>query len=268
MFNLIFSGIQAFNQVGMFAGALVFLAIGGLLLGNSLYWRLHAQRVTGTVVGVLPNGKVYVTVYRYTGPDGRSHEAKSDSGSSWGKGKETGRVVRLMIAPHNPELACEADSHVFDLIGIVILAPGVLLAYIALTAFPVTWMTWIMAVVLILHLGERAYRLEIVRQETLACAMAATFRLNRHGEHPTHRVVASGRRRIRAQSDNPESCDFVAGAVYNRSDRRRFVHRELCLQARNIGRSCPGRNHSLRRILGRKQFRTQLLSRRPVPDCQ
>src|SRR5579871_6136728 len=114
MFDLIASGIQAFNQVGMFAAATICLAIGGLILGDSLYWRLYALRVTGTVIGVVPNGNTYTPVYRYTGPDGRSHEARSNSGSSSVKGKETGRVVHLMVAPHNPGLACESGAYLFD----------------------------------------------------------------------------------------------------------------------------------------------------------
>ena len=34
MFDLIFQGAQAWNQVGFFIGALVFLGIGGLILGD------------------------------------------------------------------------------------------------------------------------------------------------------------------------------------------------------------------------------------------
>jgi len=159
MFDLIASGIQAFNQVGMFAAATICLAIGGLILGDSLYWRLYALRVTGTVIGVVPNGNTYTPVYRYTGPDGRSHEARSNSGSSSVKGKETGRVVHLMVAPHNPGLACESGAYLFYAIGTAFLVPGIWLGYTALTAYPITWMTWLMAAVFIVHAGERVYRI-------------------------------------------------------------------------------------------------------------
>jgi len=36
MFNLIFSSIQAYTQIGLFLGALVCVGLGGLILGNSL----------------------------------------------------------------------------------------------------------------------------------------------------------------------------------------------------------------------------------------
>ncbi len=47
MFDLIFSGVQAYNQIGFFIGALVCLGLGGLLLGNSLYWRVHSLHASG-----------------------------------------------------------------------------------------------------------------------------------------------------------------------------------------------------------------------------
>ena len=63
MFDLIFQGAQAYNQVGFFIGAVVCLGIGGLILGNSLYWRVHALRAQGTVIGVIANGGAYIPVY-------------------------------------------------------------------------------------------------------------------------------------------------------------------------------------------------------------
>jgi hypothetical protein len=88
MFDLIFQGAQAYNQVGFFVGAVVCLGIGGLILGNSFYWRVHALRAQGTVIGVITNGGAYIPVYRYTSADGQSHVAKSDTGSGWVRGKE------------------------------------------------------------------------------------------------------------------------------------------------------------------------------------
>ena len=97
MFHLIADGMQAYNQVGLFIGALICLAIGCFLLGYSLYQRLHAQRAMGTIIGVICNDGMFRPVYRYTSPDGQSHVAKSDMNSSWVRGKETGRVVPLII---------------------------------------------------------------------------------------------------------------------------------------------------------------------------
>ena len=63
MFSFIVESIQAYNQVGLFIGALVCLGVGGLILGNSLYWRVHALRATGTVIGVIIVSAVIIAVY-------------------------------------------------------------------------------------------------------------------------------------------------------------------------------------------------------------
>src|SRR5690348_6187044 len=140
--DFISSGIQAYNQVGMFLGALMCLGLGGLILGSSLYWRFHALRATGTIIGVISANGMYTPVYRYTLPDGQTHEAKSDTSSGFVRGKETGRVVPLMISAHNPCEAQEAGSYLFDIIGIFFVMPGVWLGYTAVTAYPMTPMTW------------------------------------------------------------------------------------------------------------------------------
>ena len=99
MFEIIAEGFQAYNQIGLLLGALACLGIGGLILGSTAYWRMHALRASGTVIGVLVTNGTYTPVYRYTLPDGQSHEAKSDTSSSAVAGKETGRIVPLLISP-------------------------------------------------------------------------------------------------------------------------------------------------------------------------
>lgn len=170
MFSHLVEAIAAANQAGLFVGALFCLGIGGLILGNALHWRLHALRVTGTVIGVIDKGGTYTPVYRYTSPDGQTREAKSDTSSSAFRGKETGRVVPLMISPHDPGQAQEANSHLVELIGLLLIAPGVVLAYVALTAYPVTWMTWIMAAVLLVYLAAHGRRLVIPKSQRLSLA--------------------------------------------------------------------------------------------------
>src|SRR5258708_25226215 len=54
MFNLIFSSIQAYTQIGLFLGALVCVGLGGLILGNSLYWRGDPPRARGRAHRVSP----------------------------------------------------------------------------------------------------------------------------------------------------------------------------------------------------------------------
>jgi hypothetical protein len=90
MFNFIFSSIQAYTQIGLFLGALVCVGLGGLILGNSLYWRAHALRASGVIIGVTVKNGMYAPVYRYTLPDGQTHEAQSDTSSGTTRGTETG----------------------------------------------------------------------------------------------------------------------------------------------------------------------------------
>jgi hypothetical protein len=168
MFDFIAGGIQAYNQAGFFLGALVCLGLGGLILGNSLYWRVHALRATGTIIGVIAKGGMYTPVYRYTLPDGQTHEAKSDTSSGSGRGKETGRVVPLMISAHNPTQAREADSFLLDAIGLVIIAPGIAFGYTALTAYPVTWKTFAMAAIMLIYLAAHGRRVLIPKGQRLS----------------------------------------------------------------------------------------------------
>jgi hypothetical protein len=168
--DLFVGATQAYNQVGMFIGAFVCLGLGGLLLGNSLYWRIHALRASGTIIGVISRNGLYTPVYRYTLPDGQTHVAKSNTGSGSVRGKETGRIVPLMISAHNPTQAQETNSYLLDIIGLVLIVPGVCFGYTALTAYPITPMTWIMAVALLVYLAERGHRVLIPKGQRLSIA--------------------------------------------------------------------------------------------------
>ena len=168
MFDILVSGFQAYNQIAMFIGALVCLGLGGLLLGNSLYWRVHAHRASGTIIGVLNKNGMYTPVYRYTLPDGQAHEAKSDISTGWLRGYRTGRVVPLMISSHNPAEARPTHSFLMEIVGLVLIVPGLLLGFFALTAFPVTPMTWIVAGIMLLYLAERGYSVIIPKNQRLS----------------------------------------------------------------------------------------------------
>jgi hypothetical protein len=170
MFDLFVSGIQAYNQIGFFIGAVICLGIGGLILGYSLYWRMHAVPAMGTIIGVVGKDKMYTPVYRYTLPNGETHEAKSDMSSGWTKGKETGRVVPLLVSAHNPTEARTRNNYALELMSLVFIVPGLLLGHTALTAFPVTWMTWVMGGAMLLYLAERVHRIFIPKGERLSIA--------------------------------------------------------------------------------------------------
>ena len=220
MFTYLFEGIQAFNQVGLFIGALFCLGLGGLILGNSLYWRLHALRVTGTVIGVIARGDMYTPVYRYTSPDGQTHEAKSDTGSSSLRGKQTGLAVPLLISAHNPAEAQEAGSHLFDAIGLVLIIPGVWLGYTALTAYPVTWMTWLMAAVMLVYLAERGHRIFIPKGQRMSIAewkaqhgLGGASAIDPAAVTPMEKIIATpeAEQKLRAQMKNNRQAAPLVG---------------------------------------------------------
>ena len=155
MFDLIFGSVQAYQQIGLLVGALVCFGLGALLLGNSIYWHLRALRVTGTITGVVDQGGTYAPVYRYTSADGSVHEARSTIGTSTAAGKETGRVVPLLVSPHDPTSAQQAGigslEMVFVVAGLLLALAGIWMGTTAITAYPVTAKTWIMAALMTIY---------------------------------------------------------------------------------------------------------------------
>jgi len=161
MLSFVADGIQAYDQIGFLLAALVCLGLGGLVLGNALYWRIHAVWVSGTILGVIDNNGTYAPVYRYTLANGQTHEAKSDTSSSAVEGKETGRIVPLLISAHNPSSAREANGYLLEIIGIILIAPGLLFGTIAVTSHPVTPMTWLIGAAILVYLAYRGWRVFI-----------------------------------------------------------------------------------------------------------
>jgi hypothetical protein len=156
--------------------------------------------VSGTIIGVTAENGMYCPVYRYAAPDGQMHEAKSDTSSGSVGGKTTGRVVPLMISPHNPTQARAANSYLLEIIGLLIVAPGIWLGYTALTAYPVTWMTWIMAVAMIVYLAERGHRILIPKGQRLSIAEWKA----QHGLGETSAIDLSAVKRIEDIASVPE----------------------------------------------------------------
>src|SRR5207253_11346078 len=93
MFDLVFSTLTALIQVATFVGALVCWGLGGLLVGNAIYWRRHAVRVQGEVIGVRRNGDCLNSVYRYVTPSGETLEATPTQGWRSVSGSEDGAQV-------------------------------------------------------------------------------------------------------------------------------------------------------------------------------
>ena len=152
MFELIVGTVSAMNQVAAFVAALVCGGLGGLLLGSAIYWGLHAVRVQGEVIGVRQSGNCFNAVYRYTAPSGETVEATSTEGSSSTRGKQTGTQVPLLVIPGKPQEVQEARSHVFTILGALLLAAGVGIFYIAVRSWRTGPMTWVVAAFFIFHL--------------------------------------------------------------------------------------------------------------------
>jgi hypothetical protein len=74
----------------------------------------------------------------------------------------------LLVSPHNPTEVRQANNYSLEIIGTLMIAPGLWLGYTALTAYPVTPMTWVMGVALLIYLLERAYRVLIPRGQHLS----------------------------------------------------------------------------------------------------
>ena len=155
MFQLVFSTLAAFKQVATFIAGLVCWGLGGLLLGNAVYWRLHAQRVQGEVIGVRRAGNCLNAVYRYVSPAGETVEATSLEGSSSTRGKETGRRVPLWVIPEKPQEVQEAGNHVFTIIGVLLLGAGVGLFWIGATVWRIGPMTWAVGALVLVHLLQK-----------------------------------------------------------------------------------------------------------------
>jgi hypothetical protein len=156
MFDLVFGTLTALNQVATFVGALIFWGLGGLLVGNAIYWRRHAVRVQGEVIGVRRNGNCLNAVYRYVSPSGETLEATSLEGSSSVRGKETGSMVPLWVIPEKPNEVQEAGNHVFTVVGVLLLGAGVALFWVGVTAWRTGPMTWVVASLAVAHLLQKA----------------------------------------------------------------------------------------------------------------
>jgi hypothetical protein len=155
------------NQVATFAGALLFWGLGGFLVGNAIYWRRHAVRVQGEVIGVRRNGNCLNAVYRYDSPSGERLEATSLEGSSRVRGKETGTVVALWVIPEKPQEVQEAGSHVFTVIGVVLLGVGVTLFWVGVTAWRTGPMTWVVLFLVVAHLVQKLRHILAPRDKAL-----------------------------------------------------------------------------------------------------
>jgi hypothetical protein len=159
MFDTIQSGMMAYQQILMLVGGFICLSLGVLLGGNEIYWRLKSVRVAGIVAGVRQKGNAFYPVYRYQMPSGETQEATSDIGSAGLEGKETGRMIPLLVFPDTPNEARAASTWAFGAVGVLMMFPAAWLIYAAFTRYPVTQMTCFFAIALFCYCGMKLHRI-------------------------------------------------------------------------------------------------------------
>jgi hypothetical protein len=167
MFDLVAGLISALNQIGVLIAALACGGLGALLVGHAVYWRLHAVRVQGQVIGVRQSGNVFNAVYRYNLPSGQTCEATSLEGSDSTRDKQTGTVVPLLVIPEKPDEVQEARHHLFTVIGVALLAVCAGLFYYATTSFPVGPMSWIAGGLVLAHFLDRIRQIVFPKDKRL-----------------------------------------------------------------------------------------------------
>jgi hypothetical protein len=170
MFDTLFSGMMAYQQILMLISGFACLALGVLIAGNEVYWRRKAVRVAGIIAGVRHKGNVYYPVYRYQLSDGSTHEATSDTGSSGFAGKETGRLVPLLVFENDPTSARPSGSFAFGIAGMIMVLIGGVLIYLAFTRYPITQMSWFMAVALFCYSGMKLQAILVPKGQRLSLA--------------------------------------------------------------------------------------------------
>jgi hypothetical protein len=130
------------NQLAVLLLSAFCAAMGALLAGNRLYWRLRAKSVPGIVAGVRAPGKLYYAVYRYKLPSGKRVEATADVGAGANPRLVTGRKLRLLVLKKHPGRVAEADTPVAEMVGWVFFAAAVIAGCVALSLWPITEITW------------------------------------------------------------------------------------------------------------------------------
>jgi hypothetical protein len=158
VFEYLIDGFAAFNQLVLLAGALICGSVGAALLGNALFWKIHAIRVQGRLIGVRQYQNMFRSVYRYTLPSGQSYDATSNEGSGSLKGRETGATRSLLVLPEHTDEVQEASSHVWTVVGLLFLAVAVWMFRAALKAWPLGPATWLAGGVFLLYSGFRIWR--------------------------------------------------------------------------------------------------------------
>ncbi|GJL85280.1 MAG: hypothetical protein DHS20C02_10550 [Micavibrio sp.] len=158
-FDIAFDAMAAWNQVGLLIGGLVLVALGGLIIGNFVYWRLKAWRFTATIIGVRvePGSKgqdMYYPVLEYTTPEGQTVQATADGGSSLLGNKIPGKRVRVLVMRNDPETV-RIKGYFLPILGMILLLPGLGLMVAGFRHAELNIYTLVVAAAFFVYIGFR-----------------------------------------------------------------------------------------------------------------
>jgi hypothetical protein len=88
-------------------------------------------------------------------PTGGSCEATSSIGSNGTQGRETGRVVSLLVFPEQPEQVSEARSAVAGIVGALLVLVGIWPLHTALASGRVPLITWFVLAIILAYLARK-----------------------------------------------------------------------------------------------------------------
>lgn len=169
LFDTVFDGVSAWNQIGYFIMAFVFSGIGGGLICYELYWRFKADRVIGRISSVRvtgeksekkkrSTGETYYSVFEYPAPNGDRLEHMSDMGSNSLLHKIPGKQVKLMVFP-DASGKVRRPSIVLPIFGLVFFLPGLFIGHLAITTFEASYMFFILIMAALGFIGYKIWKI-------------------------------------------------------------------------------------------------------------
>lgn len=168
---------QAFAEVSiaLFAVGALLLLIGIFILAATVYIRVVANRISGTVVGAVSetsikekvrNGtlrqetrETFHAVFQYPRPDGSLHQEKASEGGTHVLRYRTGQAVNLLVVPGSDyDDVYDADQKSGYTLGGVMFALGAFLMWQAATLYATLGISIPALLVVLFALGLRARR--------------------------------------------------------------------------------------------------------------
>jgi len=163
-FDIIVDSARAWNQVGLFFGGFLMLAIGGAIIADFIWWRVTAEQYTGKIIGVLWDSKNYFPVIEYTNKIGTTIQANTKSGSSILSTKYPGRQVKILVKPNDPETA-RIKGYAWFILGLIFVVPGLAFCSISLTQYEISLYTILIGLGVLSYAGFKLVKIIKPKEE-------------------------------------------------------------------------------------------------------